>query len=43
MSLNEFDLWFAEHRDRATRVAGYEHAMFIRWSAERLLAGAVPS
>jgi len=43
MSLCDFDAWFAVHRDRTTRVSGYEHAMFIRWSAERLLAWAVPS
>jgi hypothetical protein len=37
MSLDDFDAWFAVHRDRATRVAGYEHAMFMRWTAARLL------
>ena len=31
MSLDDFDAWFAVHRDRATRVAGYEHALFMRW------------
>ena len=43
MSLAEFDVWFAVHRDRSTRVAGYEHAMFMRWTSARLLAKAVAS
>lgn len=33
-----FEAWFAANRDPDSRVAGYEHAMFMCWSAQRLLA-----
>ena len=33
-----FEVWFAANRDPDSRVAGYEHAMFMSWSAQRLLA-----
>lgn len=33
-----FEAWFAANRDPGSRVAGYEHAMFMCWSAQRLLA-----
>ena len=33
MSLADFDAWFAEHRDRTSRVPGYEHAMYMHWYA----------
>jgi hypothetical protein len=33
-----FEAWFAAHRDPASRVPGYEHAMHQRWFAARLLA-----
>jgi hypothetical protein len=33
-----FAVWFETHRDRDSRVAGYEHAMFMRWATERMLA-----